>query len=64
MVIEPTGGMRTMKRMMVITNWFSVIAGLAFVAAVPYGIFIAHQDWRIIVLYGAYALVNVIVGTM
>ncbi len=49
---------------MVVTNWFSVIAGLAFVAAVPYGIFIAHQDWRILVLYGAYALVNIIIGTM
>lgn len=49
---------------MQITNWFSVIAGLSFVAAVPYGYFIAYQDWRILVLYGAYALVNIIVGTM
>lgn len=46
------------------TNWFSVAAGLCFVAAVIYGIVVLGQDWRILAMYSMFAGINFISATL
>lgn len=44
-------------------NWFSVAAGVCFVAAVPYGIWMG-QDWKPLALYGIYACANFVAAAL
>ena len=44
-------------------NWFAVAAGVAFVCAVPYGIW-QGQDWKPIALYGLYAAANFVAAAL
>lgn len=44
-------------------NWFAAAAGVAFVAAIPYGMSIG-QDWKPLALYGLYACANFVAAAL
>jgi len=48
---------------MVITNWFSVAAGICFFAAALYELYSGHEI-KLVALYGLLFGVNVILGTL
>ena len=49
---------------MIITNWFSVAAGVCFLAAAIYGAFFGGQPIQISIMYMLLFGVNGILGTL
>ena len=47
-----------------ITNWFSVAAGVCFACAAVYGQFFVGQPLKIVIMYGFLCGVNFILGTL